>query len=61
MTSASERALKKWVDGGGEVIELSAEAAAEFNAATDVLAAEVIAELDGEGIDASGFAAALNN
>ena len=60
MTNASGRALKKWVDGGGEVIELSADAAAEFNAATDALAAKVIAELDGEGIDASGFATALN-
>ena len=59
MTNASNRALKKWVDGGGEVIELSASAAAEFNAATDALAAKVISELDGDGIDASGWAAAL--
>ena len=53
------RALDKWVSGGGEVIELSFEAAAEFNAATDKLASQVITELDGEGIDASGWAAAL--
>lgn len=61
MTSASDRALAKWIEGGGEVIDLSADAAAEFNAASDTLAAAVIAELDGEGIDASGWAAALRN
>ena len=61
MTNASNRALAKWIDGGGEVIELSAEAAAEFNAASSDLAAEVIAGLDGEGIDATGWAAALRN
>ena len=61
MTNASDRALAKWLDEGGELIELSAEAAAEFNAASDNLAAEVIAELEGEGIDASGWAAALRN
>lgn len=59
MTNAADKALAKWIDGGGEVITLSADAAAEFNAASDGLAAAVIAELDGEGIDASGFAAAL--
>ncbi len=61
MTNASDRALAKWLDEGGELIELSAEAAAEFNAASDNLAAEVIAELDGEGIDATGWAAAVGN
>ncbi|MDE0533690.1 MAG: TRAP transporter substrate-binding protein [Albidovulum sp.] len=61
MTSASDRALANWLDGGGEVIDLSAEAAAEFNFASDNLAATVIAELDGEGKDASGWAAALKN
>ena len=61
MTSASDRSLAKWVSEGGEVIELSAEAAAEFNSASDDLAARVIAELDDEGIDASGWAAALRN
>lgn len=59
MTNAADKALAKWIDGGGEVITLSADAAAEFNAASDGLAAAVIAELDGKGIDASGFAAAL--
>ena len=61
MTSASERALAKWLDEGGELIELTDEAAAEFNAASDDLAAAVIAELDGEGVNASGWAAALRN
>ena len=60
MTNASQRSLKKWVDGGGSVIELSADAAAEFNAATDALAASVIAELDDDGVNASAWAAALN-
>ena len=61
MTNASDKALEKWLAEGGELIELSPEAAAEFNEASDNLAATVIAELDGEGIDASGWAAALKN
>ena len=61
MTNASEKALAAWMQDGGEVIDLSAEAAAEFNAASDSLAADVIAELDGDGIDATGWAAALRN
>lgn len=61
MTNASHKALEKWLAEGGELIELSPEAAAEFDAASDDLAASVIAELDGEGIDASGWAAALRN
>ena len=61
MTNASDKALAAWLAEGGELVELSPEAAAEFNAASDNLAAAVIAELDGEGIDASGWAAALRN
>lgn len=61
MTNAADRALAKWIEQGGEVIELSPEAAAGFNAASDALAAAVIAELDGEGVDASAWAAALRN
>ena len=61
MTNASDRALAAWVEAGGEIVKLSPDAAAEFNAASDNLAATVIAELDGEGIDASGWAAALRN
>ena len=59
MTNAAEKALAGWVKDGGEVIQLAPEVVAEFNAATDALAASVIAELDGEGIDASGWASAL--
>ena len=61
MTNAADRALAKWIEEGGELIELSPEGAAGFNAASDALAAEVIAELDGEGVDASAWAAALRN
>ena len=59
MTNAADKALAAWVDAGGELITLSDEAAAEFNAASDSLADTVISELDGEDIDASGWAAAL--
>jgi len=61
MTNASKRALEAWLNDGGELLTLSSDAAAEFNAASDDLAASVIAELDDEGIDASGWAAALRN
>lgn len=61
MANASDRSLAKWVEEGGQVHELSADAAAEFNAASDTLAASVIEELDGEGIEASAWAAALRN
>ena len=59
MTNASTKALKRWTDAGGQVIDLSSSAAAEFNAATDALSAQVIAELDSEGKDASSWATAL--
>lgn len=59
MTNASVKALAKWRKEGGEYLELSPAAAAEFNAASDSLAEDLIAELDGEGIDASAWAAAL--
>ncbi len=59
MTTASEKALAAWVKGGGEIVDLPAQAAAEFNAKTDALAEQVITELDGKGVDASSFAAAL--
>lgn len=44
---------------GKELIELSPEAAAEFNAASAKVVEKVIAELDGTGVDAAGFVAAL--
>ena len=59
MSTAGVKSLEKWEAEGGEVIRLSDEAIAEFNAASASLADEVIAELDAEGIDASGWAAAL--
>ena len=49
MTTASDRALEKWLAEGGELHTVSPEAAAEFNAASANLAAQVIAELDAEG------------
>lgn len=59
MTNAADKALAAWVEAGGEVTTLSVDAAAAFNAASDGLAAEVIAELDGEGLKASAIAEAL--
>lgn len=59
MTNAGVKSLEKWAAGGGEVITLSPEAAAEFNAASSKLAEALIAELEGDGIDAWAWAAAL--
>ncbi|MGR3812548.1 MAG: TRAP transporter substrate-binding protein [Cognatishimia activa] len=59
MDNAATKALTDWAAAGGEVIELSAEAAAEFNAASDVLAGEVTAELEGDGVNAVAWSAAL--
>lgn len=59
MDNAATRALKAYVAKGGQVIELAARTAAEFNRATDALADKVIAELQAEGVDAKAWAAAL--
>ena len=59
MDNAATKALEAWVAGGGEVITLSDEAAAEFNAASSVLAGEVTAELEADGINAAAWSAAL--
>ena len=59
MTNASSKSLAAWVKGGGQVITLSDAAAAEFNAASNKLAAKVVAELDKQGVEASAWAAAL--
>jgi TRAP-type C4-dicarboxylate transport system substrate-binding protein len=61
MTNAADKALAAWKEAGGEIVSLSEEAAAEFNAASDQLAEAVIKELDAEGIAASDWAAALRN
>ena len=59
MDNAATKALDAYVAAGGEVIDLSAEAAAEFNAASDALAADVIAELQADGVNAEVWAEAL--
>ena len=61
MDDAATEALEAWIAEGGELIELSAEAAAPFNAATDALAAATIAELEAEGVAAEAFATALRD
>jgi len=59
MANASDRALAAFVKSGGEVIDLTPEAAAEFNARTDALAEQVILELQADGVNAEAWAAAL--
>jgi len=59
MTNAAVNSEKAWVDAGGEIITLSAEAAAEFDAASAELADKLIAELEADGIKAADWAAAL--
>ena len=59
MSTAGVKALEKWEAEGGEVVRLSDEAAAEFNAASSSLAESVIAELEGDGIGAAAWAEAL--
>ncbi len=59
MSTAGVKSLEKWAAEGGEVIELSPEAAAEFDAASAALAEKLIAELEAEGIGAAEWAAAL--
>ena len=53
------RAEALWKKNGAEVIRLSADVAAEFDAASSALAAEVIAELEADGINAKEWADAL--
>ena len=59
MSKSAVKAEKTWVEAGGEIITLSAEAAAEFDAASAAKADEVIAELEADGIKAAEWAAAL--
>ena len=59
MSTSGVKALEKWEAEGGEVVRLSPEAAAEFDAASAKLAEALIAELEGEGIEAGAWAAAL--
>lgn len=59
MSSAAINAEKAWVEAGGEVITLSADAAAEMDATSAALAEQVIAELEADGVKAADWAAAL--
>ena len=61
MSTSGVKALKKWEAEGGEVINLSPERAAEFDAASSQLAAALIAELEADGIKAQQWADALKN
>lgn len=61
MDNAATGALEKYLAAGGEVIDLSADEAAKFNAATDSLAEAVITELEADGVNAVAWAAALRN
>jgi len=59
MTNAAVNAEKAWVEAGGEIVMLSADAAAEFDEASAALAEKLIEELEGEGIKAADWATAL--
>ena len=59
MSTAGVKALEKWEAAGGEVIRLAPEQAAEFDTASAKLATSLIAELEGEGINAQAWADAL--
>lgn len=61
MSTSGVKALAKWEGAGGEVIQLSAERAAEFDAASSRLATALIAELEADGINAQEWADALKN
>jgi hypothetical protein len=61
MSTSGVKALEKWEAEGGEVINLSPERAAEFDAASSQLAAALIAELEADGIKAQQWADALKN
>jgi len=61
MTNDGTQALAAWIENGGEVVDLSADAAAAFNAASANLATEVIAELEEDGVDAQAWADALKD
>ena len=55
----ADRALQAFADLGKEIITLSPEEAAKFNAATDALAESVVAELEADGVSVSGYVSAL--
>lgn len=59
MSTSGVKALEKWAAEGGEVITLTDEAKAEFDAASAALADALIAELEADGISAAAWAASL--
>jgi len=59
MTNAAVKSEKAWVESGGEIVSLSADAAAEFDAASAALAKTLIGELEADGIKAADWASAL--
>lgn len=59
MSTAGDKALAAWAEAGGQVIALSPEAKAEFDAASAALAERMIADLEADGINAAEWAAAL--
>lgn len=59
MSVSAVKAEKKWVEAGGKLITLSAEAAEEFDAASAALAEKLIKELEGDGIKAAAWAESL--
>ncbi len=61
MSTSGVKALEKWEAAGGEVVQLSSERAAEFDAASSKLATALIAELEADGIKAQEWADALKN
>ncbi len=61
MTDDGIQALEGWIAGGGDIVDLSAEAAAEFDAASAGLAATVIAELEADGVAVQAWADALKD
>lgn len=59
MSVSAVKAEEAWVASGGEIVQLSTDEAAQFNAASAALAEKVIAELEADGIKAADWAAAL--
>ena len=61
MSNDGVSALEKWIAAGGEVVDLSSDAAAAFNDASAALASNVIAELEADGVNAQAWADALKD
>ncbi len=57
----AEEALKNFTDMGKEIITLSPEEAARFNAESDALVDTVVTELKSNGVDVADYVSALRN